>query len=110
MTACKINRIRIADKLKMIHGETLKNPQGHDIRPITILNVFWRIWGAAWLQTVQVQQWIASLPKDICYGKGSNSCLAVGEIILYFRLRVLVAPWIMLRRMVLWMFEELFSF
>lgn len=53
--------------------------RGDDIRPITILNVFWRIWGVAWLQTVQVQRWISSLPKEICYGKGSNSGLAVGE-------------------------------
>ena len=55
------------------------------IRPITVLNVFWRIWGSAWNRTPQVISWIRNqLPREIIFGKGSDAAVGAAELFSYF--------------------------
>ena len=51
-----------------------------NIRPITVLNVFWRVWGSAWIRTPQVNDWIRHLPSDIIFGKGSDAAVGAAEL------------------------------
>ena len=49
-------------------------------RPISVLSVFWRLWGSAWLQTESAQAWIRSLPTSVVAGKGSDSLTTAASI------------------------------
>ena len=52
-----------------------------NIRPITVLNVFWRVWGSAWIRTPQVNDWIRhQLPSEIIFGKGSDAAVGAAEL------------------------------
>ena len=49
-------------------------------RPITVMALFWRIWGSAWMQTASCQAWIQSLPDVIVGGKHSEAQVTAAAI------------------------------
>ena len=51
-----------------------------NIRPITILSCFWRVWAGAYVKSPFVQKWLASLPEEIVAGKGADAQLAASEL------------------------------
>ena len=72
------------------------------IRPITVLNAFWRIWGSAWNRTPQVISWIRDqLPRQIIFGKGSDAAVGAAELFSFFPPFGFGRPSIMLRRTIL---------
>ena len=51
-----------------------------NIRPITILSCFWRVWAGAYVKSPFVQKRLASLPEEIVAGKGADAQLAASEL------------------------------
>ena len=61
---------------KTVNGELCVE----NIRPITILASFWRLWASSYMRTPGVVAWLSSSPSDIVAGKGSDSQLAASEV------------------------------
>lgn len=69
---------------RMVNLPKLKNSSGplmvDQIRPITILNCFWRLWASAWIQTDGATTWVDRLPPEIVFGTGTDAQIAASEI------------------------------
>ena len=69
---------------RMVNLPKIKNSSGplmvDQIRPITILNCFWRLWASAWIRTDGATTWVERLPPEIVFGKGTDAQIAASEI------------------------------
>ena len=57
-----------------------------DVRPITILSVWWRLFCSAWLKRDITSNWLKHiLHKDVVYGKGSDGQVAAATVLQHFQ-------------------------
>ena len=57
-----------------------------DVRPITILSVWWRLFCSAWLKRDITSNWLKHiLHKDVVYGKGSDAQVGAATVLQHFQ-------------------------
>lgn len=78
----QLTQVRQVNLAKSHKIDNQGNLAVNDLRPISVLSSFWRLWSSAFIKDARVQSWISlNKHKNVVHGKGSLGCEVSGQLL-----------------------------